>query len=150
MCSVGDYPLQIMAAMKGKIFYLNSIMSVYRIENSNSWMGNQKWLSADDSRLRVIHSRVNMLKGFSLDYPQYKKYFKNKIADEISRNMPYSMWDYEGMKKYIKSFENEISKFSFLWKIDFILRTTRLPLINRYYYKSKYLFKHFQHDRQYY
>lgn len=146
-CRVGDYPLQIMAAMKGDIYYFNESMSVYRTENSQSWMSKQKWLSVDDSRLRVIHSRINMLEGFANDYPQYKKYFKNKIADEIRRNMPWSMWDYEGLQKYLHSFQEDINNCDFWWKVDFWLLKTRIPILNRYYYKSKRFFSRFQHKR---
>lgn len=149
-CLVGDYPLQIVAAMKGFIYYFNDVMSVYRVDNIKSWIGQQKWLSADPQRLEIIKSRINMFRGFSKDYPQYKVYFNNKIADEIRRNMPYSMWDYEGLNKYISFFQSEIKDFSLFWKIDFYLRKTRLPLLNRYYYKSNFLFSHFSPHTLYY
>lgn len=149
-CLVGDYPLQIMAAMKGYIYYFDEVMSVYRVDNSNSWIGQQKWLSADPQRLELINSRIKMFRGFSIDYPKFKVYFNNKIADEIRRNMPYSMWDYEGLKKYIQYFQSEIKDFSLIWKIDFYLRKTRLPLLNRYYYKSHFLFTQFFPHTLYY
>lgn len=146
-CKVGDYPLQIMAAMKGSIYYFNDIMSVYRIGNSNSWMGQRKLFSADPQRLEIIKSRIDMFRGFSEDYPQYKSLFNNKIVDEIRRNMPYSMKDYEGLKNYIMYFQSEISKFSILRKIDFFLMQTRIPLLNMYYFKSKRFFSHFSYRR---
>ena len=138
-CKVGDYPLQILAAMKGSIYYFNNIMSVYRIGNKNSWMGQRKLLSADPQRLDIIQSRIDMFRGFSEDYPQYRNLFNNKIVDEIRRNMPNSMKDYEELKKYILYFHSEISKFSLLRKIDFYLMRTRIPFLNKYY-KTKDIF----------
>ena len=61
---VGDYPLQIMCAMKGNVFYFNDIMSVYRVENSESWMGRQHWDTVSDVRIKDIRSRIQCLRVF--------------------------------------------------------------------------------------
>ena len=149
-CLVGDYPLQIMAALKGKIYYFNSPMSVYRMENSNSWMGKQKWNAADEARLKIIKSRITMLSGFSKDYPQYKRLFRNKIADEIRRNVPFRLQHEKEYQRFVTFFKKEISMVGVLWKIDFFLRSTKLPLLNRYFFKSKSLFSNFYIKRLYY
>ncbi len=142
-CAVGDYPLQIYAAMQGKVRYFNDAMVVYRTENSHSWMGKQGWHSASDSRLAIMRSTVDMLNGFANDYPQYKILFENKIADFINRGIPYKTTSKEGMKKYFSFFSNEINKYKLLWKIDkairlFITKSTGLRLFYQKHIMSKY------------
>lgn len=116
-CVVGDYPLQIMAAMKGYIFYFDAIMSVYRVANSHSWMANQEWYSISERNLKRINSMIDMFNGFSVDFPQFKKYFKNKIAEYLinqSPNRAVNGKDYNIYKEYFKSYYKE---FPLFWKI---------------------------------
>ena len=129
-CKVGDYPLQIMCAMKGKIFYFNDIMSVYRVENSNSWMGQQKWGKIDEERIAVIKSRVEMFKGFAKDFPKYKSYFYNKVANEINRNVPNQESQHE---QFLSYFSEEIKKYTWTQKIDLWVRRNLKGRV-RYYF----------------
>lgn len=133
-CKVGDYPLQIMCAMKGKVYYLNDAMSVYRVENSNSWMGKQQWGKLDKGRLEVIASQINMFKGFAIDFPQYKTYFKNKIANHINRFIPVNR-SQEEINQYIDYFHEDIEKYNLLQKIDLWMCKLKKPRI-RYVYKQ--------------
>ncbi len=41
-CGVGDYPLQIFAALKGNVFYLEKKMAVYRFQHKGSWTERSK------------------------------------------------------------------------------------------------------------
>ena len=139
-CKVGDYPLQIGCAMKGKVFYFNDIMSVYRIENSNSWMGQQKWGKMDKRRLEIIKSRVDMLDGFSKDYPLCEDFFKRKIANEINRNISDSFSKQE-IKQYRAFFSKEIENYSFFQKLDLLIRQLGIPKITGLYirlFQSQY------------
>lgn len=122
-CAVGDYPLQIMCAMKGKTYYFNEIMSVYRVENSNSWMGQQKWTSTSDNNLKRIKSMVLMFKGFAEDYPKYKAVFNNKIAQYLNVSCPSATHNPAANKCYFDAFSDYTDNYSWLWKIDFFLRT---------------------------
>lgn len=133
-CKVGDYPLQIGCAMKGKVFYFNDIMSVYRVENSDSWMGQQKWGEFDLGRFEVIKSQVNMFKGFGDDYPIYKKLFKNKIANQINRFIPVHASKHE-LKQYKEYFSIEIAKYSLSQKIDMWIRIYHIPKLTGLYLK---------------
>lgn len=131
-CKIGDYPLQIMAAMKGKIYYFNELMSVYRVENSTSWMGKLKWTPENyDNRISIIKSVINMFKGFAADYPQYADIFKTKIAHHISSHIPHRGKDPEIRKKYLNDFKKDIEEFPFLWKLDAWIGTSRIPLLAR-------------------
>ncbi len=131
-CKVGDYPLQIMCAMKGKIYYFNDIMSVYRVENSSSWMGKQKWVKFDKTRLEVIKSQINMFKGFSKDFPQYKKYFDRKIANHINRFIP-SKCSKEEKIQYLDFFHEEIENYTWTQKIDLWVRCQRKRKLKYYF-----------------
>lgn len=133
-CKVDDYPLQIMCAMKGKVYYFNEPMSVYRVENSNSWMGKQKWGKLDKSRLEVIESQINMFKGFAKDFPQYEKYFNRKIANHINRFIP-AKRPQEEINKYLEFFRKDIEKYSLVQKFDLWMCKLRMPR-TRYLYKK--------------
>lgn len=146
-CKVGDYPLQIMCAMKGKIFYCNDIMSVYRIENSNSWMGRQQWGRFDLKRIEVIKSQVNMFKGFGQDFPQYKKFFKKKIANHINRFIPANCPTQE-VNQYLEYFHEDIEKYNLIQKYDLWMCKLSLPRVR---FLHKMLFHHmFSEHRLYY
>lgn len=139
-CLVGDYPLQIFLAMKGKVGYIDDIMSVYRMQNSSSWSGHQVWFSVSEPMLRTIHSVVTMFEGFQKDYPKYSKCLKAKIANQINRNMPLRR-DRDSIKKYIDFFKPRIKKYSLRWKLDFLLTSSRLPKLrywNRRWFLNKY------------
>ena len=139
-CRVGDYPFQIMCAMKGGVYFFNDIMSVYRVENSNSWMGKQKWGKLDINRIEVIRSQINMFKGFSKDFPQYKKYFDRKIANHINRFIP-AKRPQEEIDQYLEFFREDIEKYSLVQKFDLWMCKLRMP-------KMRYLYKKLFH-RQY-
>lgn len=139
-CKVFDYPLQIMCAMKGDVFYFNDIMSVYRVENSDSWMGRQKWGKLDIGRLEVIKSQVNMFKGFGVDFPKYQYFFYRKVANHINRNISNSFSQKE-IKQYRAFFSKEIENYSFFQKLDLLIRQLGIPKITGLYirlFQSQY------------
>ena len=147
-CAVGDYPLQIMCAMKGKTYYFNEPMAVYRINNPNSWMGKQKWTSISEINLKRIKSMLLMFEGFAEDYPEYSSILKNKIAQYINVTCPSATSQSAENKKYFNSFKEYTDKYSRLWKIDFFLRT-HSDIFSRAYrfIISPWLFKKYIHKR---
>lgn len=131
-CHTGDYPVQLMAAMKGRVYYMHEPMSVYRIDNPLSWVGQQTWKEEHyKERMYTLRSQVNMLKGFAADYPHHARLFKNKIANHINRYAPEKTIPTYIRKAYKEEFAPEIRQFSFLWRIDYFVGTTRLPMIWR-------------------
>lgn len=127
-CAVGDYPLQIMAAMKGKVYYFNNVMSVYRVQNSNSWMGKQEWRTVTQQNLKRIDSMINMFKGFSKDYPKYEKYFSNKIAHYLVSQSPFRFNNNdEDLAIYLIYYKSEYKQFPLLWKILHRLKMSNIP-----------------------
>lgn len=133
-CPVGDYPLQIMAAMKGKIYYFDNIMSVYRVSNVNSWMGKQQWGTISEQNLNRIDKMINMFKGFSMDYPAYKKLFDIRTAHYLITQFP-SRFSNQGrdLKKYIDYYQSEFDKFPFIWKLIYRFRLIKNPVLRRFF-----------------
>lgn len=132
-CHVGDYPLQIMAAMKGKIYYINDSMSVYRVENSNSWVGRQNYLCGFEKRKNGVVSEIRMLEGFASQFPEKRKWLYQRIARFI--NMEFSKWkhDSNAITELRKTFNYEINNYSLLWKIDLFFINENGGLFKRLY-----------------
>jgi len=149
-CLVGDYPLQIACVLKGYAWYFNDLMSVYRIDNPNSWMGKQNWSDAgrDFKRKSVIESQINMFRGFSSDYSRFKRLFENKIADQINRNIPGRDSGIESVRNYLSFFSKEISNYTIRWKIDLFIRKSRIPYLRGLY--NKIFMRRFSHKCLYY
>ncbi len=140
-CKAGDYPVQLMAAMKGRVYYINEPMSVYRIDNPLSWMGMHVWSEERyKDRLLTARSQINMLKGFAKDYPRHSHLFINKIANHINRFAPGKEMPTYIRKAYQEEFAPEIRQFSLPWRIDHFVGTTWIPMIwrVRMFYYSKF------------
>lgn len=141
-CMVGDYPLQIMCAMKGNTYYFNEVMGVYRVDNGSSWTGSQDWCVYSERRVKVIRSQINMFRGFAKDYPKWRKYFHNKEVDQILRHIPCKKGTpVEDQKKYFAAFSEEINNLSLFEKIDMKIRMSTYYSFKTLYFKyilSKY------------
>lgn len=141
---VGDYPLQIFAALSGGVYYFNDAMVVYRVDNPDSWMGRQRWKDASEASLRRVSSMLNLFSGFAEAFPEHRKLFKDKIAQHLRDQMPCPRDDYEGYLKYTETFRNYLKEESLLWKIDYKLRGTRLPILKHYYFHSKFVVRKYR------
>lgn len=86
-CHVGDYPLQIMSAMKGKVYYDNNAMVVYRVDNPNSWTA---FFGGVDYKKKLdgIRSQFIMFDGFAKDYPQYSRLFFERTNNILILHVP--------------------------------------------------------------
>lgn len=135
-CKVGDYPLQIACAMKGKVYYFDDIMSVYRVENSNSWMGRQKWNKYSEERVDVIRSQVNMFRGFAKDYPKWGMILHNKEIDQILRSIPNKKSSLKDHQMYLSAFSDVIANLSIFEKIEMKFRMTDYYFLKRLYYRT--------------
>lgn len=142
-CHVGDYPLAIMCAMKGDVYYLNDAMSVYRVDNSNSWVGKQqseKKMSL--SRLNGIVSEVRMLQGFKTLYPQYSDSFNNRIYSFLLGNVPYRYLDARGNKMFIETFSDELAILNKKRRAFFYLKASHLGILFHLFSFLKHKIKH--------
>lgn len=145
-CHVGDYPLQIFLAMKGKVYYFNNAMSVYRIDNTGSWINRLKTEQRlTEHRINGYLSEVNMLKGFADEYPYKKNIFQNRIAFYL-KTIYKDIKDYsnEDKKRFMTIFKNEIKQSGLFWRIYFYVlqKNNRLlsSLFCRYYNHTNYKF----------
>lgn len=149
-CHVGDYPLQMMCAMKGKVYYIDEPMAVYRIENKSSWCGKQTVKLSEES-LKGIASEVRMLNGFSEDFPKYRKYFLGIKSAYINSHVP----DYndKNYKNYLNIFAEDISQYSLCWKIDFKMTRVKSRILSHIYaffsyhlFKYKYMYNYIRYE----
>ena len=127
-CHVGDYPLQIHAAMKGGIYYINDAMSVYRVENNASWIGHRKKISID-KLIATVKSEVQMLKGFATENPRYKPFFLQRIRLFINTQYPYKTATPNDLQKYLEAFKEDILQYDTLSKIDIKMRSSHFYLL---------------------
>lgn len=134
-CLVGDYPLQIACALKGKTYYFNEMMSVYRVANPYSWMGQQQWGKYDARRFRVIESEIEMFKGIASDYPEYKSILYSRIAAHINNGIPSKGSSEIEMNSYLSLFEKYIKDYSLRWRFDLWMLKFKITMVKRIYRK---------------
>ena len=86
-CSVGDYPMQIFAALKGKIYYMHEKMVVYRHCSVGSWTSRQQ-KKADMKAINIWLSIVNMLESLDkYSKRKYSKIFKKSAVETFLRGL---------------------------------------------------------------
>ena len=116
---IGDYTRQLFCLTKGKIHYIDRIMSVYRFGHSGSWQESQD----QDSFLR-FYGYLKMIR-FLDKYNRYTNYIYNRcLIKEIQRyfNLIMSIWDKENMDKmitkelYNESYQNHLDSLKCLYK----------------------------------
>ena len=112
-CHVGDYPLQILAAMKGSVYYINDPMSVYRVDNPTSWVGRTASKSIKASYLKGTRTEVNMLKGFAKDYAKYKSVFFQRIGYYITSVIYNYRNDLQSVKLIKDEYKEDINNSRF-------------------------------------
>ena len=128
---VGDYPLQIMCAMKGKIRYFSDCMSVYRVDIPTSWMGKRKTINSEEQlrkRVDELSREMDMLKGFADDYPAYRKYCNSRINYAYYTNYP-------GDSRFIPIYRElllpKIPCHTLGWKILVAIKKNKIPFTRK-------------------
>jgi glycosyltransferase involved in cell wall biosynthesis len=140
-CHVSDYPLQIMCAMKGKVYCHPRSMSVYRIGGSGSWTKRQREFDLEDT-IKARKSEVAMLKGFAEEYPKYVKVFNDRIAYYINLGIPISKGE-NAVELYLSTFKKEIERYTWKWRIHLRMRFVQNKYLQYAYYQiSNRLFLH--------
>ena len=94
-CHVGDYPLMLWLALRGEVYYMSDIMSVYCRGDPASWTARYQKESIEQ-RLTMLQTELNMLDGFD-------EITDRLYADHIGRKkrklMIYTLWRYRDMKR---------------------------------------------------
>ncbi|MCM1288668.1 MAG: glycosyltransferase [Clostridium sp.] len=95
---VGDYPLSIFLAMKGKIFFMNRTMSYYRqFSGPSSWTSE---IGISEARLAETNKNlIAMLKGAD----EYSEYRYHKYIDSAISHFEYEMKRLNHDKEIIKN-----------------------------------------------
>lgn len=68
-CGIGDWPMQLFAAAKGKIYYFNNVMSVYRYMRDGSW--SERVINKLDKELLHIIKLIYFLEQYN-EYTNYQ------------------------------------------------------------------------------
>ncbi len=65
-CSIGDYPLTIYLSLKGYVFYIDEIMSAYRIGVEGSWTNRMKGnIQKNIEHIKMIENMLNKVDEYS-------------------------------------------------------------------------------------
>lgn len=118
-CHVGDWPLQLLCAIRGKVYYFNNAMCVYRIENKNSWTGQSHHISFQN-KLAGIYSEVIMLNGLIHDNSCYNSILVKKRNRIIILNVPIKLLQYTEYRHYKEVFKDETKSFSHYERKQFL------------------------------
>lgn len=81
-CHVGDYPLQIFAALNGQVYYIHEKTSVYRYCSNGSWTANNMKIIANEKTLKQWLTIVDMMNAMN-DYSngKYSREFIKSATD---------------------------------------------------------------------
>lgn len=80
---VGDYPLQLILASKGEVYYIDEPMSVYRVGIQGAWTTNLR--SGEDSKAKDIRNCVNDIKLLK-EFDTYTMHRYKKTIDSVINN----------------------------------------------------------------
>ena len=124
-CHVGDYPLQIFAALEGKVFWFAEKQCVYRFEAANSWTKKNNTLELE-ARLKSLHSEIDMLQGMDL-------YSHNKYSASFRKRQAYSVYNlllahHSNYKVIREEFEDVFMMFNWRQRLDTFFIKMRCPL----------------------
>ncbi len=143
---VGDYPLQIWLAMKGKVYYFDAPMAVYRVDNPSAWSGKKDALNSySEKDLDAFRRQVDMLKGFAKDYPQYSKPCVRRAEFFINSKFRSCHAKDPENQKVLNYFKEDIKQFGILGRIDKRMRLCGNKKLLILYYATvfKWLFHNY-------
>ncbi len=103
---VGDYPMALILAYRGKVFYFNEAMGVYRrnVENSST-------VVYKNTDLRVIAEKRR--KEFLISFDEYTDYkYNQEISDIVNFiNISLLIYDYQGKSKILLLKDNDFRSY---------------------------------------
>lgn len=125
--SVGDHPLALLAATKGRIYYINDVMSVYRKNVKGSWK--TRILKDQKSYIKYKENKNKMLVSFD-KYTEYK--FSHIINKKIKKNIVTILLLMARHRELMddKYFKKNIRNINFLNKIKIYLQLN-FPFVYR-------------------
>jgi len=125
-CNTGDYPLQIMCSIKGKVRYLYEKTAVYRYMNPGSWSSKNKSGNVENW-INKWRSVLNLLDGFDI-------YTKEKYSETIKQRKIKFITDkiikYKHARPLLKKeFKDVLSLLSFKQKILLFMKENNMQFI---------------------
>ena len=105
--------------MKGKVWYLDKEMSVYRVDNETSWTEKSNNTKTKEMIFKSYKTEVLMLKGFQKDFPQYEESFCRQSHKLVMWIAPFEAFDKESYIKHRIFFREEILEFKWWEKLKF-------------------------------
>ena len=114
---VYDYPMQVLAAAMGGIYYMDRVMAVYRFASAGSWTGS-RLASADPAHVANEAAWLEM----------FNQYTGGKFENAVNCHMAH-MWLHE----YQKAFDREIKKSAGPY-------IRRLPVKERVFFSALFAF----------
>ena len=112
---VSDYSTEFALALKGYIYYINEVMSVYRQFTESSWS-----LRVRDNILvkeKYYQDMISLLKEVN----SYSKYKYKDVLDKTILDFKYQMWKLNPQISVLK--DDDFSKLSLRKKIKIIMRS---------------------------
>lgn len=109
---VGDYPLQIFFSLVSRIYYMNSVMAVYRINSSSSWTANNNASKIGKKKaLQVLEKSLKFLDNFDeFSNHRYHKIFEKRKNRNIY-NSYLQLREYWHALKYLPLEGTEICRY---------------------------------------
>lgn len=137
MADVGDYPMQILMALRGKIHYFPDIMGCYRVSSIGSWT--EKNNNNKEKRIKHLHTEIHWLKELD-KYTNYK--YTNSIYYSIIENSAFDLYIENQMD--IKELGEYFSHMTFsILKIKCFLNCSK-KLIRYKVKKNKIIYKFYK------
>lgn len=129
-CGVGDWPLQLHAATKGKIHYFGRCMSVYRFLQEGSWSSGMQKLNEN----LLVHSAKMVT--FLQKYDRYTKgCFCSQIIERRQRFYAHLIYSYGEMRDFF----DICKKFDIEWGYHHHKFIQQLCRLCKYYWEDGFV-----------
>ena len=116
---IGDYPLAIYLALKGKVYYIDEFMSAYRIMSKGSWSEKMKEASTEK---RIDH--INKIENMLIEVDEYSDYKYSAVIkkhiQENQFNLMLELGKFSGIKT--EQFKEHYSSLDLKTKMKIFLK----------------------------
>lgn len=126
ICSVGDYPIQILTSCNEYAYFIKDAMSIYRVNVEGSWTNNSKKGSYDIYVEKSIHLNENLIEMLV----EFNNYSKKKYENSVNKMIKKIKFRNLLLKKDIKKLKT--AEYIDMYKN--ISKLGRLKLNIKYYF----------------
>ena len=117
---VGDYPLTVLLADKGKIGFIDQCMSIYRINYLG--LSEQQIIASDYEKRKKSFSSEIYVSDYLNKYTnsKYKKYFGQRQFDALYTYLHFIFKNHRN--KFVKELSHTLLKFNILFLVKFSVK----------------------------